>query len=126
MGGYETPRRLVPTPPSASNEPSSGGKTGIFRDCDFFTASDGAVPSNEYKIRVCDNGLILHHVRFELPAAVPPAGAIECAIRIETVDRGVRHKQGVVRIVVCEQALPSQRQHVFESPAPDIAHRDPR
>src|SRR5713226_2916650 len=43
MGGYETPRRLVPTPPSASNEPSSGGKTGIFRDFDFFTASDGAV-----------------------------------------------------------------------------------
>lgn len=40
MGGYETPRRLVTTLPRASNEASSGGKTGIFCDFDFFTASD--------------------------------------------------------------------------------------
>ena len=43
MGGYETPGRLVTTLPRASNEASSGEKTGIFFDFDFFTASDGAV-----------------------------------------------------------------------------------
>jgi len=54
--------------------------------------------------------LILHDVRFKLPAAVSPAIAVECAVRIETVDSRVRHRQGVVRIIVGEQALPSERQ----------------
>ena len=52
MGGYETLGRLVTTLPRASNEASSGGKTGIFSDFDFFTASHGAVPANENKILV--------------------------------------------------------------------------
>jgi len=52
MGGYETLGRLVTTLPRSSNEASSGGKTRIFSDFDFFTASDSAVRSNEDKIRV--------------------------------------------------------------------------
>src|SRR5688572_5802945 len=62
---------------------------------------------------------IFDHVRLEDLTVATPASGIERAVA-ETINRGERHVQRVVRVVVRVQALSAERQYALESADPAI------
>jgi hypothetical protein len=59
-------------------------------------------------------------MRLEALAVVHPFASVEAALLIETVHRGIGHRQGMVRVVVSEQALTAERYDVRDTVQPVV------
>ena len=119
---WGTPRRAFwhappERPPSSRKalrrglaEPSAeGGERG-----DGVPASDGARGPGDAVPRSVFDDVALEDVTIGAPAI-----RVELSVA-EALDGGQRHMQCMVRIVVCIESLPSERQHALESADPAI------
>jgi hypothetical protein len=58
---------------------------------------------------------ILDHVFLEPPAVLRPAIPVELPVCVQALTGGIGHREGVVRIVVHEQALPAEGDQTIDA-----------